>query len=97
MLPLFPGIDPGLERRGREDRPQFGYSAGAVYGREWSEVSCRESAGRIFGDRFRPALASVCVSVRITSEHKTPLPGNRGWISPQPVAWWAFGLGVKLG
>jgi hypothetical protein len=74
-----------LECRGREDRPQFGYSSGAVIGRE--RAAAWESVGRIFGDGFRPALALVCGSARMA--HKNPLPGNRGWISPRPEAWWA--------
>ena len=39
-LPPFPGVDPGLERRGREDRPQVGHSSGAFCGRERAEASC---------------------------------------------------------
>jgi hypothetical protein len=76
LLPPFPGAEPFIECRGREDRPQFGYSSGAVVGRERAEASYRESVGRIFSDGFRPALALVCGSARIA--HKNPLPGNGG-------------------
>jgi hypothetical protein len=75
LLPPFPGAEPFIECRGREDRPQFGYSSGAVVGRERSEASCRESVGRIFGDEVGPTLALVCESARIA--HKNPLPVRR--------------------
>jgi hypothetical protein len=97
-LPLFPGENPGLERRrdAGENRAQLGEASGALVRRERSDAAWRRSLGRIFGDGIGPALALVCGSARITSAHKNPLPVRRVLRgSPRPVAWWPSGLGIK--
>src|SRR5208337_1194907 len=89
LLPLFPGVDPGLELGGGigEHGPQHGEAAGLLLGRRRAEASRRGSVGRNLGEGIGPALALGQGWVRITSAHKNPLPVRRVFRgSPRPLA-----------
>ena len=74
LLPLFPGVDPGLELGGGigEHGPQHGEAAGLLLGRRRAEASRRGSVGRNFGEGIGPALALGQGLVRIVAREPPP-------------------------